>query len=152
MHGSVSCHKKNIGPHCPSYPLLTKEGTAHQVWEHSLSGAYQLNNSNCQVFVRRLVDLIGDKDTKVRFPAAFDRVLDRGKSTILVTTIVASVATIWAGAIVGPVDGGTSAYVLGNIALRNAQTLAGHRGDGIRERDAAHENLRQYLVKAGYLS
>lgn len=104
------------------------------------------------MFVRRLVDLIGDKDTKVRFPAAFDRVLDRGKSTTLVTAIVASVATIWAGAIVGPVDGGTSAYVLGNIALRNAQTLAGHRGDGIRERDAAHENLRQYLVEAGVLS
>jgi hypothetical protein len=45
---------------------------ATRVWERTLEKKYITDENNCQVFIRMLVELIGDQETQVRFPQSFD--------------------------------------------------------------------------------
>ncbi|KAH8885992.1 hypothetical protein GQ53DRAFT_809864 [Thozetella sp. PMI_491] len=45
---------------------------AHLVWQKSLQGKYIYDEQNCQVFIRLLVELIGDPATRANFPQFFD--------------------------------------------------------------------------------
>ncbi|KAH7311206.1 hypothetical protein B0I35DRAFT_514056 [Stachybotrys elegans] len=49
------------------------ETIAQLVWQKSLRGKYVVDENNCQVFVRLLIELIGDPTTKVNFPSYFDK-------------------------------------------------------------------------------
>jgi hypothetical protein len=42
------------------------------VWDTSLRYKYTYDGQNCQVFIRLLVDLIGDLETQTTFPQFFD--------------------------------------------------------------------------------
>lgn len=50
--------------------------SASLVWEKTLEKKYAYQEHNCQVFGRLLIELIGNKEAKVEFPAALDRWLE----------------------------------------------------------------------------
>lgn len=128
--------------------------SARLVWQTSLQSKYVADENNCQVFIRLLVELVGDADTKVKFPASFDKwVKGAGISrdaTVLVFT--AGAATVAAGAslIAAPVDPSGAAAagfaVSASTVLRTSTQLMTDRYTKEKFIQKAREGLRAQLV------
>ena len=100
-------------------------GTAELVWQKSLRNKYIYDEHNCQVFARLLVELIGDPETKVRFPQFFDVWLKRSGIIRDVSFMTAAVGgSLLAAASVGSVaidPSGTTA--LAGVALSTSMVV-----------------------------
>ncbi|KAF3050170.1 hypothetical protein E8E11_002966 [Didymella keratinophila] len=62
-----------LGDMAMPYPHHIIDEVATLVWERSLKKKYAYDEYNCQVFVRLLLELIGDQNTKAAFPAFLDK-------------------------------------------------------------------------------
>jgi len=95
------------------------------VWQKSLRNKYIYDEHNCQVFARLLVELIGDPDTKARFPQFFDIWLKRAGITRDVSFVTAAVGgSLLAAASVGSValdPSGTTAFA--GVALSTSMVV-----------------------------
>lgn len=115
------------------------------------------DENNCQVFVRLLVDLIGDKQTQAQFPASFDiwskRMGITRDSTVLIAT--AGIATVAAAAslVATPVDvTGTAAAgfaVSASMVLRSTTALFNDRASKEMFIKKAQAELREELTRQG---
>ncbi|KPM40829.1 hypothetical protein AK830_g5692 [Neonectria ditissima] len=132
---------------------------SEQVWQRSLQGKYVYDENNCQVFIRLLVDLIGNNETRARFPASFDIWVKRAGMTRDSTALAATAGMITVAAgvslLAAPVDGGATAAagfgLAATTALRSTTALFTDRhskGEFIRK---AQEELREKLRRDGIL-
>ena len=130
------------------------------IWGTSLQSKYVADENNCQVFIRLLVELIGDAETKVKFPASFDKwVKGAGISrdaTALIFT--AGAATVAAGAtlVAAPVDPtGTAAAgfaLSATTVLRSSTQLMTDRYTKEKFIKKAQQELRTRLVQERVLA
>lgn len=117
------------------------------------------DENNCQVFIRLLVDLIGNKDTRASFPSFFDIWVKKAgitrDSAALAAT--AGMVTMAAGLSlsVAPVDGGATAAagfaVAATTALQATTALFTDRHSKEKFIQKAQEELREKLRLRGYL-
>ncbi|KAI1370822.1 hypothetical protein F4677DRAFT_451003 [Hypoxylon crocopeplum] len=153
---------KRIGPMgytARSWPIQTIKDIADQVWRKSLQSKYVYDENNCQVFVRLLVDLIGNKQTQAEFPAAFDVwVKNAGTtrdSTVLVATAAMATVAATASLLATPVDPtGTAAAgfaVSAGLALRSSAALWTDRLSKEKFIKKAQEELREEFRRRGIL-
>ncbi|KAI1760088.1 hypothetical protein GGR53DRAFT_511050 [Hypoxylon sp. FL1150] len=148
-----------IGYTARPWPPHVIENICDQVWRRPLQGKYVYDENNCQVFVRLLVDLIGDKQTQIQFPASFDlwskRMGIARDSTVLIAT--AGMATVAAAAslVVTPMDvTGVAAAgfaASANLVLRSSTALWNDRASKEKFIKKAQTELREELTKQGIL-
>ncbi|OBR15066.1 hypothetical protein CH63R_00246 [Colletotrichum higginsianum IMI 349063] len=109
--------------------------------------------SNCQSFVRLLVDMIGDSNTRsnAQYPSSFDKLMQSAYRGYLWTSIGLGTAAMGAAFLL-PFDGGSSATYLAcaaNVTLQNARTGAKGRYDKEMAVWVAHQELREKLRLEG---
>ncbi|KAI2617142.1 hypothetical protein GGR54DRAFT_215253 [Hypoxylon sp. NC1633] len=148
-----------IGFTARPWPSATIERIAALVWTRSLKAKYVYDENNCQVFVRLLVELIGDPKTQAEFPASFDLWSKRAglvrDSTTLIAT--AGMATVAAAASLAVTPGdftGTAAAgfaISANVALRSSAALWGDRISKEKFIKKTQEELRAELRRDGVL-
>ncbi|OTB05369.1 hypothetical protein M426DRAFT_10694 [Hypoxylon sp. CI-4A] len=158
--GRQPCKKSDpIGYTERPWPPQTIEYICDQVWRRPLQGKYVYDENNCQVFVRLLVDLIGDKQTQANFPASFDILSKRmgisRDSTVLLAT--AGMATVAAAVslVAAPVDlTGTAAAgfaVSASMALRSTTALLNDRAGKEKFIKTTQAELRAELARQGII-
>ncbi|KAI4862304.1 hypothetical protein F4820DRAFT_430997 [Hypoxylon rubiginosum] len=156
--GRQPCKKSDpIGYTERPWPPQTIQYICGEVWRRPLQGKYVYDENNCQVFVRLLVDLIGDKQTQAQFPASFDiwskRMGITRDSTVLIAT--AGIATVAAAAslVATPVDvTGTAAAgfaVSASMVLRSTTALFNDRASKEMFIKKAQAELREELTRQG---
>jgi hypothetical protein len=133
--------------------------TAQQVWDKSLQKKYVYDEHNCQVFIRLLIELIADSDTKKNFPQFFDKwVKVAGISRdVSAWTIAAGGSAMAASLAFAPVDvTGTAAAgfaMSASLVLRSSTALLNdrHRKEKMIEKgqNEIRENLRLRGIMLG---
>ncbi|WQF77427.1 hypothetical protein CDEST_02441 [Colletotrichum destructivum] len=114
---------------------------------------YEGDEQNCQSFVRLLVDMIGDSNTRShpQYPSSFDKLMQSTYRGYLWTSIGLGTAAMGAAFLL-PFDGGSTAtYVAcaANVTLQNARTGAKGRYDKEMAVWVAHQELREKLRLEG---
>ncbi|KAI2620765.1 hypothetical protein GGS26DRAFT_307644 [Hypomontagnella submonticulosa] len=158
--GRQPCKKSDpIGYTARPWPPQTIEYICDQIWRRPLQGKYVYDENNCQVFVRLLVDLIGDKQTQIQFPASFDiwskrMGIARDSTTLIVTAGMATVAAA-ATLVATPVDpSGTAAAgfaASASMALRSTTALWNDRANKEKFIKKEQAELRQELARQGVI-
>ncbi|KAK7433060.1 hypothetical protein QQZ08_000533 [Neonectria magnoliae] len=155
----VQWSKGPVGHTARPWSPQTIEQMAYGVWQGPLQAKYVYDENNCQVFIRLLVDLIGNNDTKANFPAFFDKLV-KGVGVTRDSFVLAAAAgmiTVAAGAslVAAPVDGGATAAagfaLASSMTLRSTSTLLNDRhskGEFVRK---AQEELKEELRREGIL-
>ncbi|TQN64335.1 hypothetical protein CSHISOI_11085, partial [Colletotrichum shisoi] len=72
------------------------DNIAKQIWEYSFKSIYEGDEQNCQSFVRLLVDMIGDSNTRIhpQYPSSFDKLMQSAYRGYLWTSIGLGTAAI----------------------------------------------------------
>ncbi|KAK7416200.1 hypothetical protein QQX98_005397 [Neonectria punicea] len=155
----VSPSDRPVGYTARPWSPQTIQHMAYRVWQGPLQAKYVYDENNCQVFVRLLVDLIGNNDTKASFPSFFDKLVKGAGVTrdSFVLAAAAGMITVAAGAslVAAPVDGGATAAagfaLASSMTLRSTTTLLNDRhskGEFVRK---AQEELKEELRREGIL-
>ncbi|KAG5664903.1 hypothetical protein KAF25_008637 [Fusarium avenaceum] len=145
---------KLVGYTARPWPHNIIEKIANLIWQTSLQEKYVYDENNCQVFIRLLVDLVGDADVKAKFPTFFSEEVKKAgiarDSTFLIAT--AGMATVAAGTslMFAPVDpSGASAagfFIAASTALRSTTSLWTARINKEEFIKKAQTELRQRLI------
>ncbi|KAM0351842.1 hypothetical protein ACHAPU_002355 [Fusarium lateritium] len=124
------------------------------IWQTSLQEKYVYDENNCQVFIRLLVELVGNAEVKAKFPTFFSEEVKKAgiarDSTALIAT--AGMATVAAGTslMFAPVDpSGASAagfFIAASTALRSTTALWSARINKEEFIKSAQAELRQRLI------
>ncbi|KAG9257512.1 uncharacterized protein F5Z01DRAFT_646122 [Emericellopsis atlantica] len=124
------------------------------IWVRALQQKYVYDENNCQVFLRLLVDLIGDHATRAAFPAFLDQFVKWagiGRDAAFYT--FAAGASVFAAAVsltVAPVDtSGTAAVAFAastQMVLQNSTALLKLRHGKEKFIKKAQEDIRKELV------
>lgn len=70
-------------PHVYKRCKADMQRTADEIWLRSFESKYSVDDKNCQMFVRILVDVIGDQKTRAEFPTFFDEWASSWGATVL---------------------------------------------------------------------
>ncbi|KAM0446232.1 hypothetical protein ACHAQK_001149 [Fusarium lateritium] len=145
---------KLVGYTARPWPHNIIKKIADLIWQTSLPEKYVYDENNCQVFIRLLVELVGDADVKARFPTFFSEEVKKAgiarDSTFLIAT--AGMATVAAGTslMFAPVDpSGASAagfFIAASTALRSTTALWTARINKEEFIKKAQAELRQRLI------
>ena len=128
---------------------------AKLVWDRSLNKRYAYDKYNCQVFIRLLVELIGDQNTKDNFPHFLDQWLKAAGNTrdgsffafaAGATMIAATVAVLGT-------DGGAFAAagfaIAANTTLRSSAWLLTERAGRSKKIKEGQEEIRKIMQSRG---
>jgi hypothetical protein len=129
--------------------------TAQKVWETSLQSKYVYDEQNCQVFIRLLVELIGDPATKADFPHFFDKWMKTAGVSFNVSALSLAVSVSAAAAMLAavPVDPtGTAAAGVAlstSMVVRSSVALLTDRYQKEKRIKQGQEELREKLKLEG---
>ncbi|KAH8837529.1 hypothetical protein MCOR27_009892 [Pyricularia oryzae] len=149
---------KQVGYTVKYFAPSTIKDIGDRIWAKVLQRKYVFDENNCQVFVRLLVDLIGDGDAQKRLPKFFDKWVRRGGilRDVAVVTFVGAAAITAVGLTV--VSAGTAAPVAAagfglaaNTALRGATGSANLRYGKDKFMAKAQQELREELTAEGII-
>ncbi|RGP61342.1 hypothetical protein FLONG3_10576 [Fusarium longipes] len=73
VEGRRITERDPLGPTAKEWTHEEIKHIAELIWDGPLRNTYAYDRTNCQVFVRLLVDLVGDSTVKFHFPAFFDK-------------------------------------------------------------------------------
>ncbi|KAI1213538.1 uncharacterized protein F4807DRAFT_269963 [Annulohypoxylon truncatum] len=148
-----------IGYTARPWSIETINHIANRVWEKPLQSKYVYDENNCQVFIRLLVDLIGNKQTQAEFPGFFDQYVKRAGTTrdsvfLLGTAAAATVAATvtFMAAPVDPTGTAAAGFALSaGMVLRSSTALWSDRIIKDKYIKEAQEELREELRRNGIL-
>lgn len=130
-------------------------GTATLVWERSLKKKYAYDEYNCQVFIRLLIELIGDQNAKVEFPQFLDQWV-RGAGNTRdggFFAFTAGAILIAAGATFMGADGGATAAagfaIAAGTTLRSATWLLTERDNRSKKIKEGQKDIREEMQRRG---
>ncbi|CAJ0542295.1 Ff.00g000060.m01.CDS01 [Fusarium sp. VM40] len=135
---------------------------ADLIWKGPLQGTYVYDRNNCQVFVRLLVELVGNRQVMVKFPAFFNEKVKeagiaRDMTYFAMTGFVIGGGSMAAGMslLVTPGDPtgimGACAVAAGGAALHATKEVWESRINKDNFIWAAQQNLRAELMREGTL-
>lgn len=125
------------------------------VWDRSLKKKYAYDEYNCQVFVRLLVELIGDQTAKAEFPAFLDKWVKGAGNTRDggFFAFAAGASLLAAGLTTAVADGGATAAagfaLAAQTTLRSTAWLLTERDNRAKKIKEGQKEIRKEMRSRG---